>query len=457
MDDVGRLWTGIAVCAAVTAITAFFYACENAAVEFNDARLKKLAEDDRRAARLEKMLRKPGRFMTANLISRSIMIIIISVLGTVYFLEPLAGYFSRVLSISRSGWEYYCTRAVSFFAIICILALLISIFAINIPKRLCTSGKIGEDFILSVSGLYKVWLALFKPLEIVNDGISTVILGVFGVRNLTGAEPVTEEEILMMVDAVNETGGIEESQAEMISNVFEFDDIEIRDIMTHRTEVTAIEENASIREAVELAIESGFSRIPVYKDTVDDIQGVFFAKDLLTLVFHESAEGRVVKDFMRDIMFVPEGQKCGELFKSLTAQKMHIAVAVDEYGGTAGIVTMEDLVETIFGSIQDEYDDESEEIVKLSDGIYELDGNAGYEEVMEALGKEADEGSPFETIGAMVIELLGRIPEDGETPSVVWENIKFSVARADDRRLEKIRAEIIPGSDQNKKETEKIV
>lgn len=135
----------------------------------------------------------------------------------------------------------------------------------------------------------------------------------------------------------------------------------------------------------------------------------------------------------------------------MTEKKIQMAVAVDEYGGTAGVVTLEDIIESIVGSIQDEYDDEAEEITEISDGVFEILGKADYEDVMEALGKEADENSPFETIGAMVIELLGRIPEDGETPAVKWENVLFSVEKTDDRKIEKLRAELI--RDENDDET----
>ena len=287
---------------------------------------------------------------------------------------------------------------------------------------------------------------MFRPAERLSEAVTRGVLRLMGVKNAGADDVVTEEEILMMVDAVNETGALEESQAEMISNIFEFDDIEIGEVMTHRTEMSAIEENAPIREAVELAIESGFSRIPVYRESIDDICGVIYAKDLLTLVFHETAEDRTVKDFMREVLFAPESQKCGELFKELTEEKIQMAVAVDEYGGTAGVVTLEDLIETIVGKIQDEYDDDPDEITRIGDGVYEIEGNAEYEEVMEARGKVPDEDSPFETIGAMVIELLGRIPEDGEKPSVEWENVRFTVTEAEDGRIMKIKAELEQGS-----------
>ncbi len=248
---------------------------------------------------------------------------------------------------------------------------------------------------------------------------------------------LTEEEILLMVNEGGESGVIEESQAEMISNIFDFDDIEVREVMTHRTEMIAIEDNRPVTEAIKLIIDEGFSRIPVYHENNDNICGVVFAKDLLRLVLDDSGKDSPVSEFMREIMFVPESNKCGELFEQFTTQRGQIAVVVDDYGGTAGIITMEDLLETIVGSIQDEYDDETEEIIKLSDGKLEVLGTAGCEEVMEALGKEYD--GDYDTIGGFVTELLGHIPEDGETAELEWENIRFSIAEVSDKKIVRLR------------------
>lgn len=249
---------------------------------------------------------------------------------------------------------------------------------------------------------------------------------------------LTEEEILLMVNEGGESGVIEESQAEMISNIFDFDDIEVREVMTHRTEMIAIEDNRPVTEAIKLIIDEGFSRIPVYHENNDNICGVVFAKDLLRLVLDDSGKDSPVSEFMREIMFVPESNKCGELFEQFTTQRGQIAVVVDDYGGTAGIITMEDLLETIVGSIQDEYDDETEEIIKLSDGKLEVLGTAGCEEVMEALGKEYD--GDYDTIGGFVTELLGHIPEDGETAELEWENIRFSIAEVSDKKIVRLTA-----------------
>ena len=442
MDDVGRLWYGIIICAVILLLMFFFNLCENAIIELNDSKIKKLTEEHRRGRQLKKILEKPNRLVMTNLISRAIMIIIFSAVSTVYFFGALRGLFTQAFGNITSRPAYIGLTVLALFIIVCISAILITVFGLNLPKRLCSGGKISDSFILNTCGIYRVFLTIFLPLEVIASGIATALLKLFGVKTDGNREAVTEEEILMMVDAVNETGGIEESQAEMISNIFEFDDLEVREVMTHRTDVIAVEINTPIKEAVEVVINEGFSRIPVFEQTIDDICGVVFAKDLLKLVLSDDADKFKLKDFMREIKYVPESNSCGELFEYFTSQKNHIAVAIDEYGGTAGIVTMEDLVESIVGNIQDEYDDEEEEIQEITPNTFDLMGDANFEDVMEVLGKKAPADNDYDTIGGFVVDLLGYIPEDGATPDINWENIDFSVIRAKDKHIEKLRAVI---------------
>ena len=443
MDDVGRLWYGIIICAVVLLLMFFFNLCENAIIELNDSKIKKLTEEHRRGRQLKKILDKPNRLVLTNLISRAIMIIVLSVVSTVYFFNPLKNLFIKIFSVAAdNNTAYFALGLLSLFIIICISAILITVFGLNLPKRICSGGKISESFILNFCGIYRVFLNIFLPLEFIASGATTALLKLFGVKTDGNREAVTEEEILMMVDAVNETGGIEEAQAEMISNIFEFDDLEVREVMTHRTDIIGVEINTPIKEAVEVAINEGFSRIPVYEENIDNICGVIFAKDLLKLVLADNADKFRLKDFMREIKYVPESNNCGELFEYFTSQKNHIAVAVDEYGGTAGIVTMEDLVESIVGNIQDEYDDEEEEIQEITPNTFDLLGDANFEDVMEVLGKNIHKDMDFDTIGGFVIDLLGYIPDDDETPETDWENIEFSVIKAKDKHIEKIRAVI---------------
>lgn len=251
---------------------------------------------------------------------------------------------------------------------------------------------------------------------------------------------LTEDEIMEILNG-DDADDIDESQKEMISNIFEFDDIEIRDVMTHRTDISAVEINSNLKDAVSLIIEKGFSRIPVFEDTIDNICGVIYAKDLLTLIFDENPGEHSLSEFVREIIFIPETNNCYELFDSFTTQKLQIAVAVDEYGGTAGLVTMEDLLEAIVGNIQDEYDNELEEIQEISQGVFEILGTADTEDVAEKLGIELSEDNDFDTIGGFIINLLGRIPDDNEKPAVEFGGVKFTVISADDKRIEKLRAE----------------
>lgn len=260
-----------------------------------------------------------------------------------------------------------------------------------------------------------------------------------GVRDPEKRAAVTEEEIMLMVNEVGERGAIEESQAQMIGNIFDFDDIEVREVMTHRTEMAAIEDTKPVTEAVEIILEEGFSRIPVFHGNNDNICGVVFAKDLLRLVLDDSGKDSPVSEFMRDIMFVPESNKCGELFEQFTKERVQIAVVVDDYGGTAGIITMEDLLETIVGSIQDEYDDETEEIRENEDGTLDILGSAGCEDVLERLGLKSD--AEYDTIGGFVTDLLGHIPGDGEKALLEWENVIFRILEVKDKKIVRLRAE----------------
>ena len=173
---------------------------------------------------------------------------------------------------------------------------------------------------------------------------------------------------------------------------------------------------------------------------MDNICGVVYVKDLLRLALENDGAFHSAKEFMREIMFVPESNKCGELFEEFTKTKNQIAVVVDEYGGTAGIITMEDLLETIVGNIQDEYDDEEEEILKHSEDIFDFLGTADFADAMEALGKDVPEDTEFDTIGGFVVDLLGHFPTQSENASVRWEDIEFTVLEVDENRIEKLRA-----------------
>ena len=248
-----------------------------------------------------------------------------------------------------------------------------------------------------------------------------------------------------MVDVGGEKGVIEDSQKEMIDNIFEFDDLDAGDVMTHRTEMTAIEVTRSLEEVAELAIENGYSRIPVYEDDPDSIVGVLYAKDLLKYVGHSIPSDLTIENIMRKTLYVPETQSCGNLFKAMNESRTQFAVVVDEYGGTAGIVTLEDVLESIVGNIQDEYDDEEEEIKKIDETTFTVDGTTDIDEINELVGVDLPEGD-YDTLGGFVISLLDYLPtEIGEEPIVAeFSNLRFTVLSVDERRIDQIKVEILP-------------
>lgn len=278
---------------------------------------------------------------------------------------------------------------------------------------------------------------LLYPLILLQRGLTAMLEKLLG----DSFKGVTEDDIMSMVDAGSESGEIENTSAEIISNVFEFDDICAADVMTHRVNIIGVEENGSLDDVVYLALEEGFSRIPVYRDDIDNIIGIVIVKDLLCLIGKENIKDCRISDFLREVSFIPEACSCADAFKQLTSGKSGLAVVLDEYGGTAGIVTVEDLIESILGSIEDEYDDESQQIKEIGKSKYEIVGECDPEEVLELFGYELPEEHEYETIAGFVTDILGYIPESAGKPQVVdYKDVRFVVLEVEDNCISRLIA-----------------
>ena len=259
-------------------------------------------------------------------------------------------------------------------------------------------------------------------------------------------DDVTEEEIKSMVNEGHEQGVLLASEAEMINNIFEFGDKEAKDIMTHRKNLIVIDGNLSYNDAVSFIIENSKSRYPVYLDDIDNIIGVLHIKDAFAFAQKNEVFRTSIKDIpnlIREVDFVPETLNIHTLFKMMQAKKSHMVIVVDEYGGVAGIVSMEDLLESIVGNMQDEFDNEEEEITQLEENTFEVDGSTAMEELGDRLGKQLPEGD-YETVAGFLMQQLGRIPEPEEHPQVQFENVLFTVQEMDDRRIETVHIELLP-------------
>lgn len=288
---------------------------------------------------------------------------------------------------------------------------------------------------------HKVARVLLAPLIALNRGLSALLKKALG----TNYADVTEDQVRDLVDALasdDDEDGIEENSAQMINNIFEFDNLTASDVMTHRTSIVGVDINAiTLDDLIYLALDMGFSRIPVYEDSVDKIIGIVIVKDLLCLVGKPDLTDFNISDFLRDVSFIPEACPCSDVFKTLTELKSGMAVVVDEYGGTAGIVTLEDIIEEVMGNIQDEYDDEKNDITRIDDNTYDVSGEADPETVFELFGIELPEDHEYETIAGFVTDKLGYIPEGGELvpPAVEYEGVRLVVLQVEDRTIEKIR------------------
>ena len=276
----------------------------------------------------------------------------------------------------------------------------------------------------------KIIEVLLSPLILINKGITFILKKAIG-----------EDEILSMVDAGNESGTIEDTSVEMINNIFEYSDLYAADVMTHRVNITAVDVNISLDDIIYIALEKGFSRMPVYEGSIDKIFGIVIVKDLLCLVGVKNTTDFNLRDFIREGLFIPEKCSCSDTFKFLTGMKTGMAVVVDEYGGTAGIVTLEDIIESVMGNIQDEYDDEDALIKKLGFEKYEINGEADPDEVLELFGYSLPENHEYDTISGFVIDLLGYLPDSFENPPHTdYNDLRFVILEVKDNCIEKLIA-----------------
>lgn len=419
-------------------VNAFFAMSEMAVVSLNDAKIEKMAEDGHKKAKLIlKLTKNPTRFLSTIQIGVTLAGFLTSASAATAFAEMLTNAITSSFDVPES--------IVSPVAVV-LITLVMSYFSLVLgelaPKRI--GMQVPE----------KIAFAVAKPLLVISKITAPFVkflsLSTNGVVRLLGFDPnaneevVTEEEIRMMVDVGGEKGVIEDAQKEMINNIFEFDDMDAGDIMTHRTDVVAADINdITLEDFMNLAIEHGRSRIPLFDEDIDNIVGIVYVKDLLKFVGKEVKAKGTLKNIMREPYFIPETKSCGELFKEMSSRRIQMAVVVDEYGGTAGIVTLEDIVEAIMGNIQDEYDVEEEEISKIDENTFTVDGTIDIEEIDELIGKELPEGD-YETLAGFIMDELQCIPKNGEMNEVVFENVKFTVLSVEDRRIEKIKVEITP-------------
>ena len=413
-------------------LNAYFAASEIAFISLNDAKIEKQAkEGNKKAKQIEKMLKEPSKFLATIQIGITLAGFLSSAFASETFADMLAPILnSWIPAISIGVW-----KSISIIIITIILSFFTLVFGELVPKRLAMKHyeKISFATIGVIRSISIITAPFVKLLTVVTNAISRI----FGVGE-NEEETVTEEEIKMMVNQGEEKGTIEESEKELINNVFEFNDITVSEIMRHRKDIFAVDMRISNEELLdELSQEEyRYSRIPVYDETIDEIKGILYVKDILKNIKKKNFK---VKNLIKEAYFVSQNRLINEVFKELQKNKMQIAIVVDEYGGTAGLVTMEDILEELVGDIYDEYDEEEKEYEKIDENTYMLAGSLPIYDVNKLLDAGIPEGD-YDTISGFLQEELGRIPEDEEKPVIETERVTYKIEEYEDKRILKVKA-----------------
>lgn len=414
------------------ALNAFFAAAEIAFISLNDAKIEKQAkEGNKKAKQIEKMIKSPSKFLATIQIGITLAGFLSSAFASDAFAEKLAPVLYEYMPfISLGIW-----RSISIIIITIILSFFTLVFGELVPKRLAMKNyeKISFATIGVIRAISVIASPFVKLLTAVTNGVSKI----FGVGE-NEEEAVTEEEIKMMVDQGEEKGTIKEEEKELINNVFEFNDITVSEIMRHRKDIFGVDINISNEELLQVLSqeEYRYSRIPVYDETIDEIKGILYVKDVLKNINKKTFK---VKNVVKDAYFVSENRLINEVFKELQKNKKQIAIIVDEYGGTAGLITMEDILEELVGDIYDEYDKEEKEYEKIDQNTYLLSGSMTIYDVNKLLDAKIPEGD-YDTISGYLLEELGRIPEEEELPVIDTANVTYKIEKYEDKRILKVKA-----------------
>lgn len=412
-------------------INAFFASAEIAFISLNDAKIDLQAkEGNKKAKKIQNMLKNPSKFLATIQIGVTLAGFLSSAFASDTFADKLAPVLNTwIPSVSISTW-----KSVSIIIITIILSYFTLVFGELVPKRIAM--KYYEKVSFASIGVIKTISVITAPFVKFLTFSTNIVSKLFGV---TGEEEdnVTEEEIRMMVDVGEEKGTIKEEEKEMINNVFEFNDKYVSEIMVPRNKIFALDIDMTIAEVIEkLSVDMRYSRIPVYDENMDNIKGIIYIKDLLISNKNKNSK---IKSLVKEAYFVSETKRVNELFQELRKDKKQIAIVLDEYGGTAGMVTMEDILEEIVGEIYDEYDKETDKFKKIDNNTFLFDASIALYDIEKILDIEIDE-EDVDTLGGYLIKKLDRIPKDGEKPIIETEKVTYKIEKVKDRQIIKVKA-----------------
>lgn len=424
------MFSQIAVLVVLILLNAYFAASEIAFISLNDAKIEKQAkEGNKKAKQIYKMLKNPSKFLATIQIGITLAGFLSSAFASDAFADKLAPMLNNLLPmLGTDTW-----RTISIILITILLSFFTLVFGELVPKRLAMKyyEKVSFGTIGVIRGISFVTAPFVKLLTFSTNVISKI----FGVKE-NEEEIVTEEEIKMMIDEGEEKGTIDQEEKELLNNVFEFNDTTASEIMTPRIDIFALKISQDLYEVLDELDDYKYSRIPVYEDTIDNIKGIILIKDILKDLRDKKKIN--IKKLIKEVHFVPESVPIDKLFRQLQRNKMQMAIVIDEYGGTAGLVTMEDILEELVGNIFDEHDEEELEYELIDENTYMVNGNISIGDLEKIIGIEISDGD-YETLSGYLLGKLEELPPEGEETIIEDGKLTYKIEEYEDKRIKRVK------------------
>ena len=414
----------------LTLLEGFFVAAEIALVSVRRSRVEQLVDEGSSGARrVRRLLDEPGKFLAVSQLGLTVIGFFASAFAAVSLADGLKNL------LIGAGIAEGTSEGLSLIIVTVILALFTIIFAELVPKTLALSNP--ERFALTLSIPVDLLARALSPLIKVLTAVTRAIAGIFG-ANVSNEAQITAEELRLIVERGGEQGILEAEEEQMINSIIELGSRRLHEVMIPRIAIVSLPASATLDEAIDLVVEEGHSRIPIYEESIDEVVGILYAKDLLPILKTSSGPRPALRSLLRTPVFVPESMTIDDLLHEFQRRKVHIAIVLDEYGGTAGLLTIEDLLEEIVGEIQDEYDTEEPMIVRLSEDEARVDGRADVDDLAEIFDIELtlEDEDEYDTVGGLVYHRIGGVPSPGDVVEV--DGLTLTVETIDGRRVGKV-------------------
>ncbi len=423
----GVIWLLVLILAQalVTGLKMAFY-------DVNESSIKKKAEaGDRRAAALLKLLEHPDKYFHVLQLLLNFIGILMGIIYATYF---MTSFEERLRNSSNLDMELLKPGYYILFTLL--LVMVTTLFGTVLPEKI--AAKHAESLSCHTLWLVKLFGFFLRPFAWILEKTMGALLFVFGVKPSELFDNVTEEAIISMVNEGQEQGVFDAGEAEMISNIIELDEKEAQDIMTHKKKIVAVNSDMSLEEALRFMLSENYSRYPLYEGNRDNIIGILHLKDVIGAYISEEMKDATLKEITREPYFVPDTQNIKILFHDMQSKNVHMAIVIDEYGQTAGLVALEDFLEEIVGNIQDEYDEEERMVLSAEEGIYIVKGAIGLDELEDELDIALNQ-EDFDTLNGLLISILDRIPMDGEKETLEFDGYRFEILEAKNKMIEQVR------------------